>query len=71
MPGKLLDIKQVIDTLGVSERTVFRLIKTGELTGFKVGREWRFDEDDITTYIAKQRAKAQAQVERKEEESAA
>ncbi len=71
MPRQLLNIKQVMEMLGVSERTLFRIIKNGELTGFKVGREWRFDEEDITTYIAKQRAKAQAQVGKKAEESAA
>lgn len=64
MPGQLLNIKQVMEMLDVSERTLFRIIKHGELTGFKVGREWRFDEEDITTYIANQRAKAQAQVEK-------
>ncbi len=64
MPGQLLGVKQVQEMLGVSERTVFRLIKIGELTGFKVGREWRFDEEDITGYIARQREKARAQVEK-------
>jgi len=38
MTGKLLDVKQVREMLGVSERTIFRLLKTGELTGFKAGR---------------------------------
>jgi len=58
MPGKLLDVKQVQDILGLSERTVFRLIKNGELRGFKVGREWRFEEKDIDAYIERQRQKA-------------
>ncbi len=38
----LLDVKQVQQRLRVSERTVFNLIKKGELKGFKAGREWRF-----------------------------
>lgn len=65
MPEKLLDVKQVQAMLNVSERTIFRLIKTGELTGFKAGREWRFEEEDIQVFIANQRAKAQAHVEKK------
>ncbi|MFL5626277.1 MAG: helix-turn-helix domain-containing protein [Ktedonobacteraceae bacterium] len=68
MTGKLLDVKQVQEMLGISERTIFRLIKIGDLTGFKAGREWRFTEEDIETYIAKQREKAQ---QGKKEESAA
>ncbi len=58
MAGKLLDVKQVREMLGLSERTVFRLIKSGELKGFKVGREWRFEESDITDFIQRQREKA-------------
>lgn len=55
----LLDVKQVQDILKLSERTVFRLIKQGELKGFKVGREWRFEQGDIDAYIEHQRRKAE------------
>ena len=58
MPEKLLSIKQVQEILGLSERTIFRLIKNGEIQGFKIGREWRFTEADINAYIEKQRQKA-------------
>lgn len=58
--GDLLDIKQVCEKLKLSERTVFRLIKSGELTGFKVGREWRFEDADLLAYIAKQREASKA-----------
>jgi excisionase family DNA binding protein len=59
MTGRLLNIKQVQELLGLSERTVFRLIKNNDLKGFKAGREWRFEESDIDAYIAEQRKKAQ------------
>lgn len=59
MTGTLLNVKQVQELLGLSERTVFRLIKSGDLKGFKAGREWRFEQSDIDTYIAEQRKKAQ------------
>lgn len=58
MAGPILNIKQVQEMLGVSERTIFKLIEKGELTGFKVGRAWRFEESDFDDYIAKQRQKA-------------
>lgn len=58
MPRELLNIKQVQEILGISERTAFRLIKDGELKGFKVGREWRFEPSDIDDYIERQRRKA-------------
>lgn len=59
MSTELLNMKQVQDKLGVSERTAFRLVKNGELKGFKVGREWRFEQSDIKDYIDRQRQKAE------------
>lgn len=55
MVEKLFNVRQVQEMLGLSERTIFRLIKNGELNGFKVGREWRFQESDLEAYIALQR----------------
>jgi excisionase family DNA binding protein len=63
LAGPILDIKQVQEKLGVSERTIFRLIEKGELTGFKVGRAWRFEESDIDEYIIRQRQKAREALE--------
>jgi len=60
MTKELLDVKQVCEILKLSERTVFRLIKNGELHGFKAGREWRFEPSDIDSYIEKQRASSLA-----------
>lgn len=62
MPGKIVDIKQVQEMLHLSERTVFRLIKTGKLKGFKAGREWRFEESDIENFIQEQRREAAQQL---------
>ncbi len=57
MPEKMLDVKQIQERLGISERTIFRLLKNGELTGFKVGRTWRFEESDLQGFIQRQREK--------------
>ncbi len=59
MSESLLDIKDVQTRLRVSERTVFTLIKRGELKGFKVGHKWRFTEMDIQDYEKRQRQKAE------------
>jgi excisionase family DNA binding protein len=53
----LLNIKEVQERLGVSESTLFRLLKRKELHGFKVGRVWKFEEQDIKEYIQRQRQK--------------
>ena len=60
--GKLLDAKGVQERLGISESTLFRMLKNKELKGFKVGgRAWRFEESDIEEYIKRQRQKAEQQ----------
>jgi excisionase family DNA binding protein len=58
-------VKQVQEKLGLSERSIFRLIDKEELQGTKVGREWRFTEEDITAYLHNQREKAKAQLREK------
>jgi excisionase family DNA binding protein len=67
MSGKLLSVKQVQEILGLSERTVFRLIKSKELRGFKTGRMWRFEESDIEDFIHRQREKETQEGEKGED----
>ena len=71
MPGKILDIRQVQEILHLSERTIFRLIKRGDLNGFKAGREWRFEESDIEDFIHTQKEKAARQRENTPKSSSA
>jgi excisionase family DNA binding protein len=59
MSRELLNVKQVQEILHLSERTVFRLIKKKSLRGFKIGREWRFEPQDIDNFIAQQRKEAE------------
>lgn len=57
--GALLNAKQVQERLGISESTFLRLLKRKDLKGFKVGREWRFEESDINAYIERQRRRSE------------
>ncbi|MBD3340432.1 MAG: helix-turn-helix domain-containing protein [Candidatus Lokiarchaeota archaeon] len=41
--------------LSVDRQTVYRLLKRGEIPAFKVGDQWRIDEDDLKTYIKKKK----------------
>jgi excisionase family DNA binding protein len=54
-----LNLEQVAKILGVSERTVLRLLEKKEIKGFKVGRAWRFEHSDVEAYVEQQRRKAQ------------
>jgi excisionase family DNA binding protein len=59
MLTEIYTLEQLQQILKLSDRTIFRLLKEGKLSGFKVGREWRFQESDINAYIQAQREEAQ------------
>jgi excisionase family DNA binding protein len=59
MSESYIDLEQVARILGVSERTVLRLLAKKEITAFKVGRAWRFSQNDVDRYVERQRKKAE------------
>ena len=50
-----LTTEEVLDYLQVNLRTVYRLIKTGRIPAFRVGRQWRFRKRDIDAWLDSQR----------------
>jgi excisionase family DNA binding protein len=50
----LLTPEDVAKRLNVSEYTVRRLLRTGELQGLKVGGQWRITPSAVKDYIDKQ-----------------
>lgn len=60
MTEALLTVRDVARVLNVSERTVFRLMDRGEITGVQIGgggkgRVWRFEPSQIDAYVERQR----------------
>ena len=51
----LLDITQLAERLGVSERFVRRLVEERRIPFLKIGKYVRFDPDDVDRWIAHQR----------------
>lgn len=50
-----LSLTQVAQILGVSERTIYRLMSKKDLHPFKMGKSWRFEQADIDAYIQRLR----------------
>ena len=48
---KTFDILQAAEFLGAHKETVRRLAANGQLPGVKVGRSWRFIQDDLVIYM--------------------
>ena len=47
----VLDVKQVSILLGVSTKTVYRLLREGSLASLKIGREFRIPKVNVMKYI--------------------
>lgn len=43
------------ETLGVTPRTVYSLANAGELIGYKIGRVYRWRNDDLADYLDRHR----------------
>ena len=47
----VLDVKQVSVLLGVSTKTVYRLLREGTLASLKIGREFRVPKVNVMKYV--------------------
>ena len=53
-----LTTEEVLESLQVNLRTVYRLIKAGKIPAVRVGRQWRFRKRDIDAWLETQRPRA-------------
>ena len=49
-----LTTEEVLDCLKVNPRTIYRLIRSGELPAVRIGRQWRFRRTDLDAWLARQ-----------------
>lgn len=47
----LLDLPEAMDFLRASRSTIYRLMKTGQLVGYKIGRKWVFYKKDVKELV--------------------
>jgi excisionase family DNA binding protein len=53
-----LTIEEVLGYLKVTSRTIYRLIRSGELPAMRVGRQWRLRRRDLDVWLERQRHRA-------------
>lgn len=51
-----LTTEEVLGYLKTTPRTVYRLIRAGELPAIRIGRQWRFRRSDLDAWVERQRA---------------
>ena len=49
--GSFLTVGEVARHLRVSNMTVYRLVKSGQLSAVRIGRGYRIREDDVHRYL--------------------
>jgi nitrogen PTS system EIIA component len=47
----LMGIKEIATYLKINQATAYHWAQAGRLPGIKIGRIWRFREDDINTWL--------------------
>jgi excisionase family DNA binding protein len=57
---KLLTIADVARVLGISRASVYRLMRSGELSAIRVGKRARFEPTDVRAYLERHREKEPA-----------
>ncbi len=58
---RLLTVAEVAGTMRVSNMTVYRLIKTGQLAAVRVGKNYRIRESDVNRYLGDRSVRAEGQ----------
>lgn len=52
MQEDVLNLEQAIELLGVSEKTLIKLLREEHLPARKIGREWRFNREALLHWLA-------------------
>ena len=59
----LLTVGEVAETMRVSNMTVYRMIKAGQLAAIRVGKNYRIRESDMQRYLLDRSVQVEAEVE--------
>ena len=54
-----LSVAETARWLGVTSRTIYRLVKSGQLPAFRVGGQWRFSRAILEAWVADEVTKTQ------------
>ncbi len=54
--AKVLTVNELAEYLRVHRSTIYRLLKKGQLPGFKIGSDWRFNVEVIDRWRLQQGA---------------
>lgn len=47
----IVTAKEVSKYLKLTDSTIYKLASTGEIPGFRIGKSWRFDMEDVVKMV--------------------
>jgi len=53
--NEILTVNEVMDLLCIGKNTIYSLLNSGELQGFRIGRTWKIPRDALVSYILAKR----------------
>lgn len=58
--ARIVTAKEVAEYLRLNQNTIINLAVKGDLPGFKIGKSWRFDMDEIIATIEESKGKSRS-----------
>jgi excisionase family DNA binding protein len=55
MDEPMMTVEQLAEVLQVSTKTIYRLLKRGEIPALRIGHHWRFDRKDVSRWLFERR----------------
>ena len=56
----ILTVREVSEFLRIHPTTIYRLVRTNQIPGFRVGSDWRFNSDTIDRWMTEQQAESKS-----------
>jgi len=55
-PPKVYTVEEVAELLRVNPMTVYRAVRSGDITAFKIGSSWRITEEALNAFMQRRPA---------------
>ncbi len=53
--NEILTVNEAMDLLCIGKNTIYSLLNSGELQGFRIGRTWKIPREALVSYILAKR----------------
>jgi excisionase family DNA binding protein len=51
LPTRVMTVREASSYLRIHPTTIYKLLRRGELPGFRIGSDWRFNVEEIDRYL--------------------